>query len=97
MARVEPLGEVELWLPAAPCRPARVVRQPLYVQSVTLPARQGTPAVTVTAMLAREEQPPVGQPAIEWRLLTNRTVETLEQVGELIDWYRRRWLIEIFL
>jgi hypothetical protein len=96
LARSEPLGEVEFWLPAAPGRPVRLVRQRLYVQSVTLPARKGAPAVTVTAMLAREEQPPVGQPAIDWRLLTNRPAVTLEQVTELIDWYRRRWLIEIF-
>jgi hypothetical protein len=96
LARSEPLGDVEFWLPAAPGRPARVVRQTLSCQSVTLPARKGAPAVTVTAILAREEQPPVSQPAIEWRLLTNRTAETLEQVVELIDWYRRRWLIEIF-
>jgi len=52
--------------------------------------------VTVTAILAREEQPPAGEKPIEWRLLTNRSAETLETVVELIDWYRRRWLIEIF-
>jgi len=34
------------------------------------------PAVTVTAILAREERPPAGQQAIEWRLLTHRTAET---------------------
>jgi hypothetical protein len=28
-------------------------------------------------------------------LLTNRPAETLEQVTELIDWYRARWEIEI--
>jgi hypothetical protein len=94
LARSEPLGEVEFRLPATPGRPARRVRQTLYGQPVTLPARKGAPAVT--AILAREEHPPVGQPAIEWRLLTNRTAETLEQVVELIDGYRRRWLIEIF-
>ena len=72
------------------------MRQTLYRQVVTLPAHHGQPAVTVTAILAREEQPPAGQTAIEWRLLTNRTAETLEAVVELIDWYRRRWLVEIF-
>src|SRR5512139_2635411 len=41
VARSEPLGEVEFWLSAAPGRPARVVRQTLYGQSVTLPARKG--------------------------------------------------------
>ncbi len=96
LARDEPLGEVEFLLPAAPDRPARLVRQTLYRQAVTLPAHHGTSAVTVTAVLAREEHPPAGEKAIEWRLLTNRTAETLEAVVELIDGYRRRWLVEIF-
>ena len=96
LARSAPLGEVEFTLPAAPDRPARLVRQTLYRAVVTLPAHHGQPAVTVTAILAREEHPPAGEKAIEWRLLTNRTAETLEQVVELIDWYRRRWLVEIF-
>ena len=96
LAQSDPLGEVEFTLPAAPDRPARLVRQTLYRTVVTLPAHHGQPAVTVTAILAREEQPPAGEKAIEWRLLTNRTAETLDQVVELIDWYRRRWLVEIF-
>jgi hypothetical protein len=96
LERCAALGEVEFVLPAAPGRPARVVRQTLYQGRVTLPARHGAPAVTVTAILAREESPPAGEKAIEWRLLTNRVAATLEQVVELIDWYRRRWLIEIF-
>jgi len=96
LAQSEPLGEVEFTLPAAPDRPARRVRQTLYRQAVTLPAHHGQPAVTVTAILAREEHPPTGQPAIEWRLLTNRAADTLEAVVELVDWYRKRWLIEIF-
>lgn len=96
LAQSEALGEVEFTLPAAPDRPARLVRQTLYREVVTLPAHHGQPAVTVTAILAREERPPAGEKAIEWRLLTHRTAETLEQVVELIDWYRRRWLVEIF-
>jgi hypothetical protein len=96
LAQSEPLGEVEFTLPAAPARPARLVRQSLYRTEVTLPAHHGQPAVTVTAILAREEHPPAGEQAIVWRLLTNRTAETLEDVAQLIDWYRKRWLIEIF-
>ena len=91
-----PLGEVEFILPAAPDRPARPVRQTLYREGVTLPAHHGQPAVTVTAILAREERPPAGEPAIEWRRLTNRRAETLDDVIQLIDWYRKRWLIEVF-
>jgi hypothetical protein len=96
LGRSDALGEVEFTLPAAPDRPARVVRQTLRRESVTLPARKGAPTVTATAILAREEHPPAGQKAIEWRLLTTRTAETLETVVELIDWYRRRWLVEVF-
>ncbi|MEE4377516.1 MAG: IS4 family transposase [Candidatus Competibacteraceae bacterium] len=96
LAQSAPLGEVEFTLPATPARPARPVRQTLYRTAVTLPAHHDQPAVTVTAILAREEHPPVGEQAIEWRLLTNRTAETLEDVAQLIDWYRKRWLIEIF-
>ena len=96
LAQSDPLGEVEFILPAAPDRPARPVRQTLYREVVTLPAHHGQPTVTVTAILAREERPPAGEKAIEWRRLTNRTAETLEPVVELIDWYRRRWLVEIF-
>jgi hypothetical protein len=96
LGQSEPVGEVEFLLPAAPDRPARRVRQTLYRQVVTLPARQGAPEVTVTAILAREENPPPGEKALEWRLLTNRAAATLEAIVELIDWYRRRWLIEIF-
>lgn len=94
--KTDPLGEVEFTLPDAPGRAARRVRQTLYRDAVTLPAhRKEAPKVTVTAILAREEQPSAGEKPIEWRLLTNRTAETLEAVMELIDGYRRRWLVEI--
>jgi hypothetical protein len=96
LARSEPRGEVEFILPAAADRPARVVRQTLYGEPVTLPAQHGGPAVTVTAILAREEHPPAGEQAIVWRLLTNRPADTLDVMAELIGWYRRRWLVEIF-
>ena len=43
LAWSEPLGEVEFLLPAAPDRPARLVRQTLYRQAVTLPAHHGAP------------------------------------------------------
>ena len=33
---------------------------------------------------------------VQWRLLTNREVNSLEQASELIDWYRARWEIELF-
>src|SRR5512135_3204072 len=92
----DPLGEMEFTQPSAPGRPSRRVQQTLYLQRVTLPARRGAAPVSVTALLAREEHPPAGEKAIEWRLLTNRSAATLEAAVELLEWYRCRWLVEIF-
>jgi hypothetical protein len=96
VGRGEAIGAVEFLLPAAEGRAGRLVRQKLYVQRVTLPKRKNAPSVEVTALLAREENPPPGELALEWRLLTNRRAETLTDAAELIQWYRRRWLIEVF-
>jgi hypothetical protein len=52
--------------------------------------------VTVTALQAREESPPAGVEPLDWRLLTNRSADTLDQAAELIHWYGRRWSIEVF-
>jgi hypothetical protein len=43
--------------------------------------------VTVTAILAQEEHPPRGEKPIQWILLTNLTVQTLEQAQQMFDWY----------
>ena len=95
LVRRDPLGAIEFTVPAAPDRPACLVRQPRYRQAITVPARPGAPRVTVPARLAREEDPPVGEKALEWRLLTTRPAEPLDTVVDLINWYRRRWLVEI--
>ena len=89
-----PLGEVRFTLPAGRGRRARAVRQELYVQRVRIADRQGG-SVAVTCLIARERGAPDGVKPVEWRLLTNRLVETLDAAAELIDWYRARWEIEM--
>ena len=39
--------------------------------------------------------PPAGEKPIEWRLLTNLSVETLAQAQQVIGWYLARWEIEM--
>ena len=87
------IGKVEFTLPSSGKRKSRKVCQTLYVKRITL---AGKNPIEVTAILAKEENPPANTKAIEWKLLTNRRANTLEEVVELIDWYRRRWQIEIF-
>jgi hypothetical protein len=87
------LGDIEFTLPGRANRPARLVRQTLYAKVVELPDGCGG-TIPVTCLIARETGAPQGQKAVEWRLLTNRKVVTLEDAAQLIDWYRCRWEIE---
>lgn len=89
-----PLGEVRFTLPPGRGRAAREVRQQLYTQRVTLSDRRKG-HLEVTCVIAREVDAPAGVKPVEWRLLTNRSAETLEAVVELIDGYRARWEIEL--
>lgn len=41
-----------------------------------------------------EVQPPKGQNRIEWMLLTNEPVQTLDDAWRVTTWYERRWIIE---
>lgn len=43
---------------------------------------------------AQEEQPPDGEKAIGWLLLTTLTVRDFEQASRCLRWYSHRWLIE---
>ena len=49
-----------------------------------------------SCIVAREMQPATGDKPVEWRLLTNLPVQSLEQAAQMIDWYRARWEIEMF-
>lgn len=91
----ESLGTVQFTLPAQPGRAARTVTQRLFVQRCAL-ADRGDGAHEVTAILAREINAPAGVEPIEWRLLTNEGLTTLDELVERIEWYRKRWLAEIF-
>ena len=94
------LGEITFTMPATKTRAAREVTQTLRATPVVLKApsgkRKGAPAVHLTAVLAREEAPPKGVEAIQWRLLTTCAVDAFEQAGEILSWYLARWSIELF-
>lgn len=54
------------------------------------------PAVTVNAVLVREEHPPAGDEPVEWLLLTSLPIADPEQVRQVIQYYCVRWMIEVF-
>lgn len=52
--------------------------------------------VRVNAVLVRERKPNDVDEPIEWLLLTSLPIETRSQVEKVIDYYLKRWMIELF-
>ena len=54
------------------------------------------PEQTVTVIEAREPQAPSDRDRIDWKLVTDLTVGSLDQAVEKVQWYALRWKIEVF-
>ena len=54
------------------------------------------PELELTVIHAREASKPRRRERIEWKLMTNLPVQTLEDALEKIRWYALRWKIEMF-
>ncbi len=84
-----------------PSRDERIAQ--LEVRAMALEVRRPDGAPTdVAAKLAlnvvyvTEPNPPDGCAPVHWVLLTSLPIDTAEQVAEVVDSYRARWLIEEF-
>jgi Transposase DNA-binding/Transposase Tn5 dimerisation domain len=71
-------------------RAARVTLRPPYRSDRKLPP------VTVNVVYAYEPHPPEGEPGLEWILLGDRPIDTLDQIYAYIQTYCVRWMIEVF-
>lgn len=94
------LGQVEFTLTPARGRSSRRVVQSLWAARVLLrppyrPDKKLAP-VEVTAILAREENPPAGETPVEWLLLSSLPVESFADACEKLHWYLCRWQIEVY-
>jgi hypothetical protein len=52
------------------------------------------PSISLSALEVQEINPPVGQVAVHWRLMTTHEIDHLEQALQVLQWYRWRWRIE---
>src|SRR5690606_41705935 len=81
-------------------RQSRRAEVEVRAAEVTLrpPQRAGRrlPATTVRAALVREVDPPAGEEPVQWLLLTSLPVASAEQARPAIEYYRVRWMIEVF-
>lgn len=57
-------------------------------------AKEALPDVSLTAILVEEENPPAGQEALRWWLITTMEVDTLADARRMVRWYTLRWLVE---
>ena len=89
-----------LTLKRRPDREARDGALELRFTSVTLkrPARSGARQATLSlwAVDVVEPNPPAGEEAIHWVLLTSLPLETVEQAQQIVRWYTYRWVVERF-
>jgi Transposase Tn5 dimerisation domain/Transposase DNA-binding len=97
------LGKIGLEVSKKMGRKARTAA--MTVQSVTVhlqpPERRTDPpqqldSIAINAVLIREIEPPPGEEAIEWLLLTNLPVDTFAQAVTVAEYYACRWQVEIF-
>ncbi len=85
---------------AHPQRDGREARLKIRWKEVTIPRPQGAQSeleeVTLWAVQVFEDDAPAGEPPIEWTLLTSEQIQSMEDATRVVDWYRKRWLIEEF-
>ena len=54
------------------------------------------PALDLTVIHAREARKPRGRDRIDWKLVTDLAVTSPEEAVEKLQWYARRWKVELF-
>jgi hypothetical protein len=96
----EPVAGIKpVRLPRRSTRRARIAELEVRFAPVELRApqtRAKLPNVRLWAIWAREANAPEGIEPVEWMLLTSLPVKNFDQACEKLDWYARRWGIEVF-
>jgi hypothetical protein len=81
-------------------RSARTATASIQAKKVKLkaPFRKGIklPNVEMNAVLVREINPPKEEPPVEWLLLTSLSIDATTDVRKVIEYYCKRWQIEIY-
>ena len=75
----------------------RDVKLAVRFKTVTLKPpnyRRDLNPVTLQVVLAQEVDPPAGQKALRWVLLTSWEVQSFSDASQVLEWYAHRWLIE---
>lgn len=78
-------------------REARTARLEFAATSALVePPTYGQGSLSINLVHVREVDAPNSEEPIEWFLMTSEPVDTVEQVAQVVQAYRTRWLIEEF-
>ena len=94
-------GFIEIKIPAQNKQPERIAKCSVRFGRFTVtpsrnsPKRNELSKISLNAVYVSEKSCPKNASPIDWMLLTNIPVETLDQAIEKITWYCLRWRIEV--
>jgi hypothetical protein len=89
-------GTLEVTVPRQPGQPVRTAAVALRTTTVFLQryrAQPGALPLRMSVVLAREVDPPAGEP-LNWLLLTTLPVDDFASARQIVQYYQRRWVIE---
>jgi hypothetical protein len=92
-------GIQQLHVPRRHQRAARQAHLEIRFAEVTLKPPHGKArygSLKLWAILAQEVNAPVGIDPLEWMLLTTCRVQTFDDAIEKLNWYTKRWCIEVY-
>jgi hypothetical protein len=99
ISRAPIAGYQMVHLPRQKSRAAREAKLAIRFAAVTLCPPQGKahlPPIAIWAVLAQEDHAPNNAEPIDWLVLTTITVNSFEQASQKVQWYAKRWSIEVF-
>jgi hypothetical protein len=100
--RMAVMDEALIVLPARAQRAERLARLELRFGAVQLARPQSKflrhlpDSVPLNLVDVREPHPQAGSEPLHWRLLTTHAVASVQDAWRIVEWYKRRWLIEQF-
>ncbi len=93
----KPLGQITLQIPKGKKRQEREAQLELRVKVVKLKKPRSPKQFTqLTAILVTDLNTPKGEKPLDWHLLTTLEVKNFSEACEKVEWYTKRWGIEVF-
>lgn len=89
------LGTIEFFVPQTEYRSQRTAKQTIKSKKITIKSVKNQ-KIEINAVMVIEENPPEGEEALTWILLTTLPISNFKESLKVIEYYLCRWEIEIF-